>query len=121
MKAFVQAFACSSRAHCRACRNDPRWRATVGAPKQCPVGVTADHLRPVTLVAQNRSRCPQAHRAGCGQPWTCLITDRECPHPHLPNCPFAAARIKYLTQASGTMHRQRHFRLPTLTATRKRT
>lgn len=37
--AFVDTAHCHSRAHCRACRSDPSWRAAVGAPDECPHGV----------------------------------------------------------------------------------
>jgi len=37
--AFADSAHCHSRAHCRACRSDPAWRAAVGAPDECPHGV----------------------------------------------------------------------------------
>jgi hypothetical protein len=33
---------CRSRAHCRACRTDPAWRAQAGAPDECPIGLPID-------------------------------------------------------------------------------
>jgi hypothetical protein len=33
---------CRSRAHCRACRTDPAWRAQAGAPDVCPIGLPID-------------------------------------------------------------------------------
>jgi hypothetical protein len=37
--AFSNSVHCHSRAHCRACRSDPAWRASVGAPDECPHGI----------------------------------------------------------------------------------
>ena len=36
---FADSGHCRSRAHCRACRSDPAWRASVGAPDECPHGI----------------------------------------------------------------------------------
>jgi hypothetical protein len=35
-KPFTESGACRSRAHCATCRTDEAWRASVGAPDDCP-------------------------------------------------------------------------------------
>lgn len=37
---FTDSQHCQSRAHCFTCRRDAAWRKSVGAPEQCPIGVT---------------------------------------------------------------------------------
>jgi len=37
---FTSSIHCTSRAHCRTCKTDPEWRKAVGAPDECPHGVT---------------------------------------------------------------------------------
>lgn len=61
MRPFLHSHACRSRAHCPTCRTDPAWRARVGAPDECPHGVTADRLlTPVEHKAQPPWPPPQA-------------------------------------------------------------
>ena len=36
---FTSSQVCLNKIHCRACRSDPAWRASVGAPDECPHGV----------------------------------------------------------------------------------
>ena len=44
------------RIHCRACRGDQKWRELVGAPLECPHGVTLDDL------PADKNKC--IHRGG---------------------------------------------------------
>lgn len=41
MNVFCRSYDCRSRVHCPTCRSDPDWRRRVGAPQECPYGVTA--------------------------------------------------------------------------------
>jgi hypothetical protein len=43
MKNFTESNACLSKAHCVACRHDLKFRQQVGAPEDCPHGVTPDN------------------------------------------------------------------------------
>jgi hypothetical protein len=42
MRRFSLSWHCRSRVHCAACRRNPAWRGQVGAPEECPDGVTDD-------------------------------------------------------------------------------
>jgi len=43
---FLQSDHCVSRMACRTCRAVPAWRKAVGAPDECPYGVTLQSLSP---------------------------------------------------------------------------
>jgi len=47
MKDFATSQHCRVRVHCPACRTDQPWRESVGAPDECPHGMTVDDLPPV--------------------------------------------------------------------------
>jgi len=78
MKRFTESFDCLSHGHCRTCRSDPAWRAQVGAPAECPHGVTADNV-PVRVLAVPPERLLERLAA-------CAACTVECMMHHLKDC-----------------------------------
>lgn len=83
MRSFTRTYACASRLHCRACRTDAAFRKAVGGPETCPFGLTEAVIPPKSPPPRPARSCPKADRVSCGN-WTCAMTGRQCPHPHLP-------------------------------------
>jgi len=75
MTGFADSFACASRVHCRACRENPTFRARVGAPETCPHGVI-DGLTE-TAEPPMQDRCPLRTRTCCGSPDACRLDGRN--------------------------------------------
>jgi len=44
MSDFTDSTHCTSRRHCKACRGNPLWRIKLGAPEDCPHGITSETL-----------------------------------------------------------------------------
>ena len=79
---FTNSPHCGCHAHCRACRTDPTWRLSAGAPDICPHGVTADDLPPVTEVLVSAGSPLAVERlAVCD-----ACDDGDCGIKHQTNC-----------------------------------
>lgn len=50
MKPFTESSHCRSRAHCATCRSDEAWRALLGAPSECPHGVTGKQFQIMNII-----------------------------------------------------------------------
>ena len=84
---FTHGYACRSRAHCLACREDSGWRARVGAPDICPHGlpsIDAAQAHGRERAAQRRLKvcetCPHrkgSERAPCAGCWCGLLVDAD--------------------------------------------
>ena len=70
MKNFATTQHCRLRVHCPACRTDTAWRDSVGAPDDCPHGVTVDDLPPVVdlaaVVTERLAVCADCDDESCG-------------------------------------------------------
>jgi len=66
---------CRSRAHCRTCRADAAWREALGAPGECPEGVTLDALPAVAAGETSLSTARRAICQPCG--WACGLDKRS--------------------------------------------
>jgi len=62
---FIDTFHCQSHVHCLTCRNDAVWRARVGAPDVCPLGIplgaTLEQLPEPAKAAAPKPLCIYRH------------------------------------------------------------
>lgn len=83
---------CATHVHCRTCRTDPDWRRQVGAPDDCPHGVTLDDMPEpayavLSLASEREPSCKACvdacmihHLASCRRRATLNRPNFICPH-----------------------------------------
>ena len=78
---FLDSSHCRSRIHCGSCRTDPAWRSRVGAPEECPHGLTRETL-PLRGLGDVVEKL--AHPVARAIHWPCLDRETDTLKPNSP-------------------------------------